>query len=815
VRGLVRVLATWLVQAREAVAGAGSIVFSRPGRFRLMRIALVSPYSWTFPGGVTRHVEELGEELIAQGHHVRILSPVDPDDRLTRVLHRRGPERVATPDHLIPLGRTAAWPANGSTSNLSFWPEAVVRLRRELRAGRFDVVHVHEPIAPMVSWDACSFGDAPVVGTFHTYSSNWFTNAIGTSMGARRIFNKLHARIAVSEAARWTGERYYGGRYEVIPNGVDASAAPRGPKQADDAFRILFVGRDDERKGLPVLLSAFGGLREHVPVKLQLVGASTEEVEPFVAELNGGTEDVEFLGSVGKEELWQLLHSADVLCAPSLGGESFGMVLIEAFAAGTPVVASDIAGYRQVVTHGRDGLLVPPAHPLELAKALRSLWLEPDRRGQMGVAARARAADFAWPRVAAQVTDVYQRALEAPWARHAYERATVRLGLRPADLSPRQPARRLESLEPVPARSALARAGSVARRLGVPASAAAGVALGALAMRHVDLDRVFNMLVRSSPAWVLVALALFSASMFLRAASWHAIVKAALPRHRVKRRVILSGTLIGVLMSATLPARLGEPSRALIVARRLGRMRETLPVLVGTLVSQTLLNLLALALLGAVVASTSHLFSGHESALVLVGGIPAALVVAVLLAPAALGPDGRRLSRGRTIGRVAAAAARALLHMRRGLEVFRRPRLAAWAISSQLAAWALQLVGAYALLAALNLDGRVGLGAAAAVLFAVNVTAVVPVTPSNVGVFQFAVVTVLAGVYGVPTTAALGYGIILQAVELTTAVVFGLPALIGEGLSWRDVRMRALAATPVELSPRDSALPDVMSGRRY
>jgi phosphatidylinositol alpha-mannosyltransferase len=153
------------------------------------------------------------------------------------------------------------------------------------------------------------------------------------------------------------------------------------------------------------------------------------------------------------------------------------------------------------------------------------------------------------------------------------------------------------------------------------------------------------------------------------------------------------------------------------------------------------------------------------------------------------------------------AAVAALVRLRKGLEVFRRPRLAAWAISAQLSAWALQLLGAYALLAALNLDSRVGIGAAAAVLFAVNVTAVLPVTPSNVGVFQFAVVTVLSGVYGVPAAAALGYGIILQAVEIATAVAFGLPALIGEGLSWRDVRMRAIAASPVQLAPRDSRFP--------
>jgi phosphatidylinositol alpha-mannosyltransferase len=230
-------------------------------------------------------------------------------------------------------------------------------------------------------------------------------------------------------------------------------------------------------------------------------------------------------------------------------------------------------------------------------------------------------------------------------------------------------------------------------------------------------------------------------------------------------------------------------------------------VLVGTLVSQTLLNVLVLVLLGVVVASTSNLFSGHENALVLVGAIPIALLAAVLLGPWLLTSD--RVSRQGTLGRLTRSAAAALLRLRSGLGVFRHPRCAAWAVSTQLVAWTLQLLGAFALLLALNLDRYTDLGTAAAVLFAVNVTAILPVTPSNVGVFQFAVITVLSGVYGVPAAAALGYGIILQAVELATAVVFGLPALIGEGLSWRDVRMRALATTPVELGQRASPLPEV------
>jgi phosphatidylinositol alpha-mannosyltransferase len=347
------------------------------------------------------------------------------------------------------------------------------------------------------------------------------------------------------------------------------------------------------------------------------------------------------------------------------------------------------------------------------------------------------------------------------------------------------------------------------RRAALGISAVLGLVLAFLALRRVGFHEVFTSLLESSPSWVLIALALFSTSMILRAISWYEIVRAALPDRPVKRRTILSGTVIGVLMSATLPARLGEPSRALIVARRLGRMRETLPVLVGTLVSQTLLNLFALLLLGAVVLGTSDVLHGREEAVVLFSLIPLGLAAVVLIVPSLLESSDRRVgSRGGVLARLVREAAAALLRLRKGLMVFRRGRSAMWAISAQLAAWALQLLGAFALMLALGLEGHGGLGAAAAVLFAVNVTAALPATPSNVGVFQLAVLTVLAGGYDVPAAAALGYGIILQAVEVVTAVMFGLPALIREGVSWRDVRMRALAASPVELAPRSRPLPE-------
>jgi phosphatidylinositol alpha-mannosyltransferase len=777
-----------------------------------MRIALVSPYSWTFPGGVTRHIDALAREFLAEGHHVKVFSPVDPDDRLTRVLHRQPPESAALPDYVVPLGRTFSLPMNGAKSRLAYNGDSVIRLRRELRTGDFDVIHVHEPIAPVVGWDACTFdAGTPVVGTFHAYAASWLPNTIARAIGARRVLNRLTARIAVSEAARWTGERYFGGTYDVIPNGVHTSPAACTPKPAADSLRVVFVGREEERKGLPVLLSAFAGLRQHIPVQLQIIGADADGVEPLLAQVEGGMDGIQVLGRVDDAELWRQLHDADVLCAPSLGGESFGMVLTEAFAAGTPVIASDIAGYRQVVTHGRDGLLTTPGDPLELAEVLRSVWLDPVRRAQMSLAARQRAEDFAWPQVARRVASVYERAVEAPAPVGAVQTARVRAGLVQRDLTRSPRARRLPSIEPAPPKAPRgSRALAGLRRGALGLSAIVGVLLAFLALRRVGFDNVATTLLRSSPIWVLIALGLFSTSMILRAVSWFHIVRAALPDHPVKRRTILSATSIGVLMSATLPARLGEPSRALIVARRIGRMRESLPVVAGTLVSQTLLNLLALFLLAVVVVGSNDILRGHEGVLVLVSLLPVGLALAVLVLPSLM-EAGRRFGFGGgqgAIARLMRESAAALVRLRKGLQVFRRPRRAALAISAQLAAWGLQLLGAFALLMAMNLDHRAGIGAAAAVLFAVNVTAVLPATPSNVGVFQLAVITVLTGAYGVPAASALGYGLILQAVEVVTAVLFGLPALIREGVSWRDVRMRALAATPVELSPRGAPLPD-------
>ena len=759
-----------------------------------MRIAIVSPYSWTYAGGVNRHVEALASELSGRDNEVRVLAPYDPPDGLSRWLHRADAEPREVPDYLIPLGRTVGVKANGSVSNLSVSPRAISTMRRELRAGRFDVVHVHEPPAPLISWKACSFPDAPVVGTFHAYSTNPITNNFGNLSGARRKFNQLHARIAVSEAAAWTGRRWFGGSYELIPNGVDVDCPPRDPKPSSEDLRVLFVGRAEERKGLPVLLTAFEALVEHVPSHLTVVGVTAADVERYVAD-PAALARITALGRVGEDELWHQLHSADVLAAPSLAGESFGMILTEAFASSTPVIASNIAGYADVVSDGVDGVLVPPADPQRLAEELQGMYVEPARRLEMGVAARASADRYAWTNVASQVERIYERVQHSPAPASAAERFARRKGFLPIDGSAPVPRKRLERLEPEPARPG--GKGRMARRIGLAVAGVVGLGLTAIAAQKIGLDKVVASIVRSDLKWVLLATALMMASLFLRAASWLEIARAALPRNRLRRRDVTSATMVGVLMSATLPARVGEPARAMVLARRTGRIRETFPVLLGTLVSQTVLNLVALVLLGVIIVTSTDLFHSASTKLFVVSFIPLIALVGVALAPAVM----RQAGRGR-VGRALAAIRGALLRVRQGLSVFRDPRKGTLAALAQLSAWGLQLLACYALAFALGLEGHAGIGAAAAVLFAVNVTAVVPATPSNIGVFQLAVISVLTTGFGVSASDALAYGVILQAVEIATAVALGVPALVREGLSWSDMRVRALSQAPVRLSPK-------------
>jgi phosphatidyl-myo-inositol alpha-mannosyltransferase len=358
----------------------------------------------------------------------------------------------------------------------------------------------------------------------------------------------------------------------------------------------------------------------------------------------------------------------------------------------------------------------------------------------------------------------------------------------------------LESLEPARARSRLP---ALARRTALVAVTLVAAALGVYALQKIGLHNIASALISSSPSFVVLALAFMCGAMVLRAVSWHAILRAALPRSRVRMRDAMQGTFIGVLMSSTLPARLGEPSRALVVARRTGRPRENLPVVLGTIVSQTILNVIALLILGGIMFSAVSVFAGHQNALLLAALIPAIMLVVVLAAPALL--RGSAFSKRVKLEPVRAFMTQvrgALQRVRAGLVVFRDPRLGTVATVGQLGAWAMQCVSCYLLLIALGLGHQTGFAAAAGVLFAVNVTAVVPATPANLGVFQAACAAVLHAGWHVPYGDGVAYGVILQAVEVATAVLMGGPALLKEGVSWREIKLRAMHATPVKLAPR-------------
>ena len=392
--------------------------------------------------------------------------------------------------------------------------------------------------------------------------------------------------------------------------------------------------------------------------------------------------------------------------------------------------------------------------------------------------------------------DVYERAIEVPEPEEASEKFRRRLGIDSSDGLPWTPAVKLPSLDPAPAGPSGGR--SWMRKAALAIVALFGLGLTAIAAQKIGVDQVADKLVRSDISWVLIALALMASSLFFRAWSWFFIARSAMPHSGLKRRDFASATMIGVLMSATLPARLGEPARAISLARHTGRAKEALPVVIGTIVSQTMLNILAILLLGAfVLSSVDTVFHGATKQILLFSLIPAALLLAVIAAPTLLG---NQSGAGR-LARVGAAIHSVMVQVRRGLTVFRHPRNGGPAVALQLFAWVIQLLSCWALMFALGLDSQAGLAASAAVLLAVNVTAIVPATPSNIGVFQLAVIFVLHKGWGISTDAALAYGVILQAVEMATAAALGVPALLREGLTWSDLRTQAIASAPVELDP--------------
>jgi phosphatidyl-myo-inositol alpha-mannosyltransferase len=326
----------------------------------------------------------------------------------------------------------------------------------------------------------------------------------------------------------------------------------------------------------------------------------------------------------------------------------------------------------------------------------------------------------------------------------------------------------------------------LARRSALLITAALMIALVIFALTQLNLHRIGHALITASPGWIALALALMALSLLMRSVSWHQTLRAGLPETPIPWPPVVRATMIGVMGSAVFPGRIGEPSRVIILTRRLeGPTRTQLPVVAGTVFSQTLINLLALGILLAITFTSVPLLHGHVAGIAGVLAVPALLVLLVVAGPRLLALA--RRSRSERVARAGASAARLLELARQGLVVFTRPRFGATAVGFQLLAWALQWLACYSVLLALGLQSHGGLVAAAAILLGVNLSAVLPATPSNVGVFQAACVVVLAA-YGVGAGNGVAYGIILQAVEVVTALGLGVPALLGEGLHWRDIR---------------------------
>lgn len=367
-----------------------------------MRIGIVSPYSFDVPGGVQNHIVDLAEALIGLGHHVSVLAPADEGSDL--------------PPYVVAAGRAMPLPYNGSVARIAFGPVSTARVRRWLARGEFDVLHVHEPLTLSLSLLTVMSARGPVVATFHTAMTRSRVLAAGAGL-AQVFLEKITARIAVSELARKVQVEHLGGGAVEIPNGVAvakfASAAPL-PGWPGTGGTLGFLGRFTEsRKGFPLLRTAFVTLARQRPGLRLLVagpGNRADLYDDIPADLR---DRVEFLGLVSEADKARMLRSVDVYVAPNTGGESFGMILTEAMAAGATIAASDLDAFRRVLAGGRAGALFPVGDVDALTGLLADLLDDPARRAELASCARDVVQAYDWPSVANRVLEVYATAIEA------------------------------------------------------------------------------------------------------------------------------------------------------------------------------------------------------------------------------------------------------------------------------------------------------------------------------------------------------------------------------------------------------------------
>ena len=370
-----------------------------------MKIALISPYDFAHPGGVINHIRALDEEFTRLGHDVRIIAPASRK------------KVAALGDRFIQIGKPRPVPASGSISRISLSLHLAPDIKRVLQREKFDVVHLHEPFMPMLCSAVLRFSSGINVGTFHAYSGSpgYELGRPFTTILLKRRNRKLAGRIAVSAPAKAYASKYVAGEFTVIPNGVDLRRFHPGvkpmPGYDDSKINILFVGRLEKRKGANYLLNAYARLKKNYPnIRLIIVGPGVNLRRRYELKVRfSRLKDVVFTGGVRYEDLPRYYQTADIFCAPATGKESFGIVLLEAMALGKPIVATSNEGYASVISHGEQGLLVPPKNIKALAEALKSLIEDSSLRRSLGEKGLVSVRGYDWPLVARRVLDYYEQ----------------------------------------------------------------------------------------------------------------------------------------------------------------------------------------------------------------------------------------------------------------------------------------------------------------------------------------------------------------------------------------------------------------------
>lgn len=375
-----------------------------------MKIALVSPYDFAYPGGVVNHISCLEHHFTRMGHEVKVIAPA------SKAVSSLG-------DKLIPVGKPRPVPASGSIARITISPWLSSSIKAILDRERFDICHLHEPLMPMVCTTVLRLSPTPNIGTFHASGARPWYN-FGTPVGKfflKKWFHKLDGKIAVSRPAMEYAQKHFPGDYTIIPNGVDSehfspSVLPID-EFGDGKLNILFVGRLEKRKGLNYLLEAYKQVKQEISnSRLIIVGPGTRLRHKYERKvMQSGLKDVVFIGYATYHDLPRYYKTADIVCSPATGRESFGIVLLEAMAAGKPIIASNIEGYNSVLTHGAEGLLVPPKNVGKLTQALTSLMTDESLRQQMGAKGRLKAVEYNWEHIAQKILNYYHGVLsESP-----------------------------------------------------------------------------------------------------------------------------------------------------------------------------------------------------------------------------------------------------------------------------------------------------------------------------------------------------------------------------------------------------------------